>query len=133
MHRSRFCAFVIDCKTDDIDAAAAFWSSAFGKPVVSPAAVGDKYRELTTQPDEPIILLQQVGHDSRVHLDIEADDLDAEVKRLEALGAKRVAFVQRWWVMEAPTGHRFCVVKPQRGALETRPHTNSWDDGAAGR
>ena len=133
MHRSRFCAFVIDCKTDDIDAAAAFWSSAFGKPVVAPAAVGDKYRELTTQPDEPIILLQQVDHDSRVHLDIEADDLDAEVKRLEALGAKRVAFVQRWWVMEAPTGHRFCVVRPQRGALETRPHTNSWDDGAAGR
>jgi hypothetical protein len=71
-----------------------------------------------------------VDHESRVHLDIEADDLDAEVKRLEALGAKRVAFVKRWWVMEAPTGHRFCVVRPQRGALEARPHTRSWNDGA---
>ncbi|HLL00305.1 MAG TPA: VOC family protein [Myxococcaceae bacterium] len=134
MHRSRFCALVIDCKTDDIDAAAAFWSGAFGKPVVQPSVVGDDYRELTTQPDEPIILLQKVTHESRVHLDIEADDLDAEVKRLEALGARRVAFVRdRWWVLEAPTGHRFCVVRPQRGALESRPHTNTWKDGAAGQ
>lgn len=133
MHRSRFCALVIDCKVDDIDAAATFWSRAFGKPVVPPSPDSGDYRELSTKDDEPIILLQKVTHESRVHLDIEADDLEAEAKRLEALGARRVAFVrQRWWVMEAPTGHRFCVVKPQRGALESRPHTNAWDDGAAG-
>jgi len=46
-----------------------------------------------------------------VHLDIEADDIDAEAARLEKLGAKKVAFVKRWWVMEAPTGQRFCVVR----------------------
>ena len=60
-----------------------------------------------------------VGHDSRVHLDIESDDIEAEVARLEALGAKKVAFIRRWWVMEAPTGQRFCVVKmrePEKGA-----------------
>jgi hypothetical protein len=54
-----------------------------------------------------------------VHLDIEADDVDAEAERLEKLGAKKIAFVKRWWVMEAPTGQRFCVVKmkyPERGA-----------------
>ena len=56
------------------------------------------------------------GHPFRgFFLDIESDDLEAEVKRLEALGAKRVAFVKRWWVLEAPTGQRFCVVNPQRG------------------
>jgi predicted enzyme related to lactoylglutathione lyase len=130
MHRSRFCALVIDCKVDDIDAAATFWSRAFNKPVLPPDADSGGYRELSTQDDETIILVQKVDHDSRVHLDIEADDLDAEVKRLEALGAKRVAFVRRWWVMEAPTGHRFCVVRPQRGPLEARPHANSWDEQA---
>ena len=126
MHRSRFCALVIDCNVDDIDTAATFWSRALGKPVVPPTPESGNYRELAVGAGEPMILLQKVEHESRVHLDIETDDLDAEVKRLEALGAKRVAFVrQRWWVMEAPTGHRFCIVRPQRGPLEER--VNRWE------
>ena len=60
------------------------------------------------------MLLQKVPHPSRVHLDIETDDIEAEVARLEALGAKRIEKIKTWWVMEAPTGHRFCVVRPQR-------------------
>jgi hypothetical protein len=32
------------------------------------------------------------------------------VQRLEKLGAKRIEMVRTWWVMEAPTGQRFCVV-----------------------
>jgi len=39
-------------------------------------------------------------------LDIETDDVEAEVKRLGALGARRVKQIKRWWVMEAPTGQR---------------------------
>jgi len=46
-----------------------------------------------------------------VHLDIETDDVPAEVKRLQRLGAKTVKKVKTWVVMEAPTGHRFCVVR----------------------
>jgi hypothetical protein len=53
-----------------------------------------------------------------VHLDIESDDIEAEVKRLERLGAKRIASVNTWCVMEAPTGQRFCVVRPQRPGIE---------------
>lgn len=56
------------------------------------------------------IEVQTVSHPSRVHLDIETDDIDSEVRRLEKLGAKRVQFVHTWWVLEAPTGQRFCVV-----------------------
>ena len=52
-----------------------------------------------------------MSHPSRVHLDIETDDIEAEVRRLEKLGAKRVRAVRTWWVMEAPTGQRFCVVR----------------------
>ncbi|MEO6967564.1 MAG: VOC family protein [Rhodanobacteraceae bacterium] len=126
MHHSRLSALVIDCNTDDLADAAAFWSAALGKPVVTLDQDGDgKYAELKTAPAEPIILLQKVEHDARVHLDIETDDLDAEVARLEKLGARRIAFVRRWWVMQAPSGHRFCVVRKQREELAARG--NRWD------
>ena len=125
MHHSRFSSVIIDCRVDDLSSAAEFWSKAFGKPVASVDQDGDgKYAELKTADDEPILVLQKVAHESRVHLDIETDDIDAEVKRLEALGAKRVEFIQRWWVMEAPTGHRFCVIRKQRAQFG--PHVNEW-------
>ena len=97
------------------------------KKIASVDQDGDgKYAELETAADEPIILLQKVEHDPRVHLDIETDDLEAEARCLEALGAVRVAFVrERWWVMQAPTGHRFCIVRRQRDAFG--PHLNAWD------
>jgi catechol 2,3-dioxygenase-like lactoylglutathione lyase family enzyme len=125
MHHSRISAFVLDCKVDDLQQAIEFWSRALGRPVASADQDGDgKYAELATGADEPFLLLQRVDHESHLHLDIETDDLDAEVARLEALGATRVAFVKRWWVMQAPTGHRFCVVRKQRA--EFGPHLNVW-------
>jgi len=60
-----------------------------------------------------------------VHLDIETDDIEAEVRRLEALGARRIGAVRRWVVMEAPTGQRFCVVRPQRANFAET--ANRWD------
>jgi hypothetical protein len=59
-----------------------------------------------------------------LHLDIETNDIEAEVARLEQLGAKRVEQVKRWWVMEAPTGQRFCVVTPQRANFSAT--ANEW-------
>ena len=120
-HRSRLAGFIIDCQTDDLDAAAAFWSKALGTTIADPNA-GDgeaEYQMFGDTPGDLHIEVQKVDHPSRVHLDIEADDVDAEAARLEKLGAKKIAFVKRWWVMEAPTGQRFCVVKmhhPERGA-----------------
>jgi glyoxalase superfamily protein len=126
MHRSRLSTFVLDCKTADLDAAAGFWSKALGRRW-HPEPDGDPlYRVLDSGSSEPILLVQKVTHESRIHLDIEADDLEAEARRLEALGAKRVAFVKRWIVMEAPTGQRFCIVNPQRGPLAGKKHANEW-------
>ena len=126
MHHSRLSNIVIDCEVDDLATAAAFWSRALGKPIASADQDGDgKYAELATDPDEPFLLLQRVDHAPHIHLDIETDDLDAEVARLEALGATRIAFVKRWWVMQAPTGHRFCVVRKQRAQFGS--HLNTWD------
>lgn len=125
-HHSRLSTLVLDCRVDDLREGAEFWSRALDRPVASLDQDGDgKYAELETAADEPVILLQKVGHDSRVHLDIETDDIEAEAARLEALGAKKIAFVKRWWVMEAPTGHRFCVVRQQREPFG--PHLNRWE------
>jgi predicted enzyme related to lactoylglutathione lyase len=122
MHHSRLCTFVLDCKVEDLPAAAAFWSRALGKPLAP--SDDENYCVLNTEEDEPMLLIQKVEHESRVHLDIETDDIDAEVARLEQLGAKRIERVKRWVVMEAPSGHRFCVVSRQRPAFG--PHLNEW-------
>ena len=126
MHRSRLCAVLIDCRTDDVEAAARFWGEALGRPVDRghPASRGD-YLMLETQPDEPIVQIQRVAHDSRVHLDIETDDIPAEVARLEAAGATVVNRLERWVVMQAPTGQRFCVVRVQRPGFPKNAAT--WD------
>jgi predicted enzyme related to lactoylglutathione lyase len=115
MHKSRLGAIVIDCRTEAVGTAAHFWSQALGWPARDLADSPDpNYRKLETPSLEMPVLVQTVRHESRVHMDIETDDVEAEVARLERLGARRVAQIKRWWVMEAPTGHRFCVVLPQR-------------------
>ena len=123
MHHSRLCSIIIDCKTDDLDVAARFWSEALGRPYTSDS--DPKYVDIETHDDEPIVMVQKVDHESRVHLDIESNDIEAEVRRLEALGAKRVQAIKTWVVMEAPTGQRFCVIRPQRHG-KVGPHANAW-------
>jgi len=126
-HRSRLAGFIIDCKTDDLDAAAKFWSQALGASIADPDA-GDATAQYQAFGDTPAglhIEVQKVDHPSRVHLDIEADDIDAEAARLEALGAKKIGFVKRWWLMEAPTGQRFCVVRMRE---DNKTYAaNTWD------
>jgi predicted enzyme related to lactoylglutathione lyase len=126
MHRSRLCAILIDCRVSDIQEAAGFWSQALGRAIDAdhPGSSGN-YLMLDAAPDEPIVQIQRVEHDSRVHIDIESDDIPAEVARLEALGAKVVRRLERWVVMEAPTGQRLCVVRVQRPGFPK--NANTWD------
>lgn len=123
MHRSRLGALIIDCKSDDLDDAARFWGDALGHTVRRFENDG-RYALLETPDGEPVIEVQKVEHDSRIHLDIETDDIQAEVTRLEGLGAKQVETFPRWVVMEAPTGQRFCVVNPQRSDFPD--NANEW-------
>ena len=124
MHRSRLAGLIIDCETEDLESAAAFWAAALGAPAVTQSAEGP-YVELKMPEDENYVEVQAVDHPSRVHLDIESDDIEAEVARLEGLGAKRIADIKSWCVMEAPTGQRFCVVKVVSADFERR--ANQWD------
>ena len=124
MHKSQLAGFIIDCKTDDLDDAATFWGHALGLETI-PEEGDTRYMLLKTRPEEMHLEVQQVDHPSRVHLDIETDDIEAEIARLEQLGARRIGPVKAWVVMEAPTGQRFCVVKAQRsGFAET---ANRWE------
>jgi len=125
MHYSRLCALLIDCRIADIDEAARFWAAALGRPV-DPAHPGTRgnYRMLETPPDELSVQIQRVDHESRAHLDIETDDIAAEVARLEKLGATVAARLPRWVVMQAPTGQRFCVVRVQRPGFPK--NANRW-------
>ena len=126
MHHSRLCAVLIDCNTSNVDEAAQFWAQALGRSVdlEHPASRGN-YRMLETPPDECIVEIQRVAHESRVHIDIETDDIPAEVRRLEGLGAKVVEILERWVVMEAPTRQRFCVVRIQRPGFPK--NANRWE------
>jgi predicted enzyme related to lactoylglutathione lyase len=92
MHRSRVCRFVID--VDDLDHAVRFWTAALAatEDRVSPDS-RHVYRKLRLPDSEIRILLQKTddpkGSKERMHLDLETDDVEAEVKRLETLGATR--------------------------------------------
>ena len=116
MHRSRLCNVIIDC--NDLEVGARFWAGALGTTV---ASTEGPYAFLETRAGDLEIGLQLVPEPktakSRVHLDFETDDLEAEVKRLEALGARRQHFVEGWWVMEDPHGNEFCVLPREPGTL----------------
>lgn len=111
MHHSRLGGLIIDCRTDDLGREAEFWSRALGLEIGASDDPDDSnYVVLATPDGEPYIEVQSVDHESRVHLDIKTDDVEAEVRRLEKLGATRVKRVKHWWILQAPSGHRFCVI-----------------------
>lgn len=123
MHRSRINGILIDCNVGDIRAAAEFWAGALGRRVdLDHPGTRGNYVMLETPPDEISVQIQRVDHESRVHLDIETDDIEAEVARLEKLGATIDMRMERWVVMRAPSGQRFCIVRVQR---------SGWPKGAA--
>jgi predicted enzyme related to lactoylglutathione lyase len=124
VHKSKLAGFIIDCRTDDLPGAAEFWGAALGMKARDLPGEGGKYIELIDPSGQLHIEVQSVPHPSRVHLDIETDDVEKEASRLEELGAKRVEKINTWWVMEAPTGQRFCVVRAS--SREFAAKANSW-------
>jgi len=126
MHKSQLAGIIIDCDSDDLEAAATFWSKALGlewNRSDDPAEAN--YVRLGNRLDLGYVEVQKVNHPSRVHLDIETDDIEAEVARLVTLGAKRLGNVRTWVVMEAPTGQRFCVIRA--GHPKFSELANVWD------
>jgi len=125
-HFSRIYKIVVDVPAADHDRELAFWRGASGRPL----------DELTRHPGyhgselhgrDFALLVQRLGEGpARVHVDIHTDDLDAEVARLERLGAQRVERTAHWWVMRDPAGLPFCVLPDPPGTL-TEDNAQRWD------
>ncbi len=125
MHKSRIGNIVIDCPTEDLLGEARFWSVALGCDLPDDASADSEFIQLKTKTGEVQIILQAIDRvPAGVHLDIETDSIEAEVARLEKIGATIVVRYDRWVVMQAPSGHKFCVGAPYRGGFET--DANKW-------
>jgi predicted enzyme related to lactoylglutathione lyase len=129
-HRSKLSQIVIDGA--DLHAALAFWAGALGLPMAT-ARIEDPYATLGDIGGLHIVV-QRVPEPktakSRVHLDIETDDIEAEVQRLEALGARRMEQHEDWWVMQDPGGNEFCVFGPRLSA-DFPADARMWDEQAS--
>jgi hypothetical protein len=124
-HHSRIDKVVIDVAPADHENEVAFWSGAAGR-----LTQGERYPEYhwTEIPGQDVALLVQRLDDgeSRVHVDIHTTDVDAEVARLEQLGATRVRQVHSWWIMRDPAGLPFCVI-PDTTERLTDDNALRWD------
>jgi hypothetical protein len=123
MHKSRLGNIVIDCQTNDLLSEAKFWSAALGYPLPEDLDATSRYIQLVTPPGDVQVIIQRVAHEARAHLDIETDSIRSEVARLEHLGATIVSRHDGWVVMQAPSGHRFCVGGPYRGGFDRGANT----------
>ncbi len=123
MHRSRLGQVVIDC--DDADTGVAFWSGVLG---TEPYDAGGGYVGLKPEGLGLVVLVQPVPEPksckSRMHLDVETEDVLAEARRLEALGARLQRDTDGFRVMEDPCGNEFCVVPPETSGFPAR--TKHW-------
>jgi hypothetical protein len=115
VHRSKLTAVLVDVPEGVYDREVGFWSAATGRR----PAVDDRnpeYSDFGEVVPGWQFMVQRIGTPAaRCHLDVETDDVDAEVRRLEALGAERVGAVKKWFVMRDPAGLLFCVVPVQTG------------------
>ena len=109
MHRSRLVGILIDTPAAQVGTEVDFWSAALGAQSY-PAPGEEQYTVLVGAAAGLITVVQAVDDAPRYHVDIETDDLAAEVARLTALGAE---LVNRWkdaFTLRSPGGHLLCVV-----------------------
>ena len=115
-HYSRVLKVVIDAPPETHDRELAFWQGAVGQEL--PGIYSAEYHGAVLPGSDLMLLMQRLESGlPRVHLDIHTDDVEAEVARLERLGAERVQPVATWWVMRDPAGLVFCVLPVSPGSL----------------
>ena len=120
MHRSRLTTLMIDFATEDFEAGAEFWSAALGRERVVENERYETLRGRIGGTGAPFVGLQRGMDDpQRFHIDIETDDVEAEVRRLGSLGAEVKVQIDNHVVMRAPGGHTFCVVPQGRGDFDS--------------
>ena len=123
MHRIMLREVIIDAPAADIDAVTTFWSGALD---ATPHPIpGEPFVALRGAASLPHVATQSLGGDDgpRFHLDIETDDLEAEIARLEGLGATVRTRYDDYAVMADPVGLLFCLLPPVSEEFATRSRT----------
>ena len=125
-HRSRPAILLLDLPPEVHDAGRQFWSAATGHPVEADPT-DDRWSSLGSFAGGFHLEVQRTGPGTppRWHVDVETDDVAAEVARLEALGATRHRDMGSFWQMLDPAGLVFCVVGVQTGE-EFERHATTW-------
>ena len=128
VHRSRIGLVLIDHPEEDWAAALAFWAGVQG---VTPVAEDDSMPEYRSIGRAGSLMLESQrtgpGTPARIHLDIESDDVAAEVARVVALGASVLEAREGYTVLRDPGGLVFCVV-PVQSAEDFEREALTWDE-----
>lgn len=128
MHRSRIAVVLIDHPTESFSRAEQFWQQARGGDPTGVADENSPYTSLPTLPGAVMLEVQRLQTGSpRVHLDIETDDVAAEIDRLVSHGASVQQRHEDNAVLTDPGGLVFCVVPVQTPAADFEAHATRWD------
>lgn len=127
MHRSRLVGILIDTPAAQVSAELDFWSGALGATTY-PVPSEEQFTALIGAVPGVFTVVQAVGDDDapRYHVDIETDDLAAEVARLTALGAELVSRWKDAFTMRTPAGHLLCVVPVHSDPETFASSARSW-------
>lgn len=130
MHRSRIAVVLIDHPEESYAAAAAFWSGACRSAWTDGPSGDDPFESLDRLPGGVLLELQRTGAGTppRIHLDLETDDVAAEVARVVSLGATVAEEREGYAILTDPGGLLFCVVPVQTTRADFDAHATRWDD-----
>ena len=124
MHRSRLHVVLIDTPPQVADRETTFWAAALGREPVP--ETGTAFTTLCRLSGGELVAHQRLDEgEARIHLDIETDDVEAEVARLTGLGAVRTGGHDGCAHLRDPAGLVLCVVPVQSEDFEQ--HATVWD------
>lgn len=117
---------IVDVPEADYDREVAFWAGAIGRALEQNPRHPEYHGVMLPGEHFGLVVQHLEEGPARVHLDIHTDDLEAEVARLERLGARRVRMAHDWWIMQDPAGLAFCVIPEPQGTLSDE-NAQRWD------
>ena len=119
-HRILLREVVVDVPSDQLEAAKRFWAAALDTRT-QPLKDYTEFIALENPASRCVVGLQDIGESpARFHIDIESDDVEAEVARLVTLGATEVSRHRSWVVLHDPAGLLLCVVPPDTPDFDAR-------------
>lgn len=133
MHRSRLSTLLIDTPAAEARQSVAFWTAALGTTSESPPGE-PQFHSLAAAVPGLVTAVQSIDDGAaRYHVDIETDDVAAEVARLTGLGAVEVGSWQGCHTLRVPGGHLLCVIPVHSDPAEFAARATVWAGPAQSR